>query len=359
MKGILVKIFVFFLLTNNVYSIPSDTIIKRKFGALPYGFYSPETRLGVGAFIYSHFYTNKFDSLNRKSNTQTFFSYTLNKQFSIENDYQIWLNNNNYFLTGSIDYSRYPEYFFGIGNNNSVNDKLMISFDIIRIQLKNLRKINTNLYFGFEYQYQKLYNQNIDVNSAKMSELLPGGMGYTASGFGPILIYDGRDNPLNPANGAYLETSLQYFDQFLNSKYKFTSFILDARKYNTFFGKLIWNGNAYLFFNNGDVPFRMMATMGGARFMRGYMKGRYRDNNMYVLQHEFRLPLYKWFGVAMFSGVGSVANSLSEFSNNKVHVNGGVGLRIRINEKENTNLRIDYGFTRDSRGLYLVFAEAF
>jgi hypothetical protein len=34
-------------------------------------------------------------------------------------------------------------------------------------------------------------------------------------------------------------------------------------------------------------------------------------------------------------------------------------LRIKVDKKNNANFRIDYGMTKDSQGLYIVFAEAF
>lgn len=346
---------------DSLHSILKRDSTKFKIGVLPSVFYSPETRLGFGGFIYAYFNTNKSNLINKKSNTQSYLSYTINKQFSFENDYQIWLKSNRYYLTGGLDYSRFPEFFYGTSNDAKESDRVMISFDVVKFQSKNLVQIKNKIYGGIYFQYQNLFNQDTKLkkSTASMCEIIPGGLGYTASGIGPIFIYDKRDNPLNPANGGYIETSFQYFDKPIGSPYKFTSFIFDARKYNTFFKKLIWNGNAYFFMNKGDVPYRMLATIGGARFLRGYYRGRFRDNNMIVLQQEFRMQVYKWLGFAIFGGVGSVAKKITDFPKNEIHYDYGVGLRIRINKKENTNLRLDYGITKDSQGIYLIFAEAF
>ena len=359
-KHINISVIALLLAFNCGYSNPKDST-KLKIGILPSVFYSPETRLGFGGFIYAYFNTNKNIVGNKKSNAQSYLSYTFNKQFSFENDYQIWLKSNKYYLTGASDYSRFPEFFYGISNDTKESDKIMISFDVVKIQSKSLLQLKKNIYGGIYFQYQNLYNLDTKLKEsmAAMGEIIPGGAGYTATGIGPIFIFDKRDNPLNPAKGSYIETSLQFFDKPTCSPYKFTSFILDARKYNTFFKKLIWNGNAYLFMNEGEVPYRMLATIGGARFLRGYYRGRFRDNNMIILQQEFRMPVYKWFGLAVFGGVGSVAKNLSDFSKNEIHYDYGVGLRIKINKKENTNLRLDYGITKDSQGVYLIFAEAF
>ncbi len=359
LKGI--KFFIIFFVFNKAFSSPADSLKTLKIGVLPSAFYSPETRLGFGGFIYAYFNTSKSTLINKKSNAQSYLSYTINKQFSIENDYQIWFKKNKFYLTGGLDYSRFPEFFYGTSNDTKESDRIMISFDVVKLKSKNLVQLQKNFYGGFYYQYEKLYNLDMKLidRMATMGQLIPGGAGYTASGIGPILIYDKRDNPLNPANGCYVETSLQYFDKLIGSPYKFTSFTFDARKYYTLFKKLIWNGNAYIFINKGEVPYRMLATIGGARFLRGYYRGRFRDNNMIVLQEEFRMPVYKWFGLAVFGGVGSVAKEIKDFKKNEIHYDYGVGLRIKINKKENTNLRLDYGVTKDSQGIYLIFAEAF
>ena len=335
--------------------------LKAKIGALPSVFYSPETRLGFGGFIYAYFNTNKSNLINKKSNAQSYLSYTINKQFSFENDYQIWLKSNKYYLTGGLDYSRFPEFFYGISNDAKESDRVMVSFDVIKVRSKNLIQLDRNLYGGFYYQYETLYNLDMKLKDpmASMCEVVKGGEGYTASGIGPILIYDKRDNPLNPAQGSYIESSFQYFDKTIGSPYKFNSFVFDVRKYYTIYKKLISNSNLYVNLNKGNVPYRMLATIGGARFLRGYYRGRFRDNNMVVLQQEFRMPIYKWLGLAVFGGVGSVANRVNDFRKNEIHYDYGCGLRIRVNKKENTNIRIDYGITKDSQGIYLIFAEAF
>jgi len=358
-KGI--KFILVFFAYGKANCSPADSLKSLNVGILPTAFYSPETRLGFGAFVYAYFNLNKLRLINKKSNAQSYLSYTINKQFSFENDYQLWLSGNKYFLTGSLNYSQFPEYFYGISNNSKEADKIMVSFDIVKLQSKNLLQLKKNLYGGIYFQYQHLYNldQKLKEPLSAGCKLISGGSGYTSLGIGPILIYDHRDNPLNPAKGSYVETSLQFFDKSLGSQYKFSSFIFDARKYNTLFKKIIWNGNAYIFMNKGEVPFRMLATIGGARFLRGYYKGRFRDNNMFIIQQELRMPVYKWFGMAIFGGIGSVAKELKDFSQNNIHYNYGAGLRFRINKKENANLRLDYGVTKDSQGIYLIFAEAF
>ena len=359
-KYLFIKCFSFFILISNIgFSTPTDSL-KFKIKVLPSAFYTPETSLGLGALVYTYFKFNKNNNrLLRKSNTQSYIDYTLNKQFTFENDYQLWLKENQIYLTGAANFSRFPEYYYGIGNDTKENDRIITSFDLIMIQSKNLFQLNNNLYGGLYFHYQNLAtNENVSVHHTSCSDAF-GKMGYEAKGIGPILIYDTRDNPLNPSNGAYVETSYMDYKNIINNNNMFVSFVLDARKYYTILKKIVWNGNFYFSYNKGEVPYRMLPEIGGARFLRGYYRGRFRDNNMIVVQQEFRMPVYKMIGIAVFGGVGEVSKTVSDLKLNEMHYNYGIGLRIRINKKENTNLRIDYGFTKDSQGLYVVFAEAF
>lgn len=347
------------VLAQKAWTFPPDSLKNLKFGILPTVYYTPETRVGFGALYFNYFKTNKKDSTLRKSNTQTFVTYTLNKQFSIENDYQLWLAKNRFYVTGYLDYSRFPQFFFGIGNNTQQQERVTFSADFFRIQTRAFTRVRKNFYAGLFFQLKNVHNLDMALMSHSPEIPVHGNMGFSALGIGPEFLIDKRDNPLNPTKGSYFEASLVDYSLVFKNQYMFSSLTVDARKYQTFFNRFVWNGNAYFSFNKGNVPFSLMPEIGGARFLRGYYKGRFRDNNLIVLQQEVRIPLYKMFGIAVFGGVGSVANSFKMFKDNRVHYNYGIGLRVRINKHENTNLRIDYGFTKDSHGLYIVFAEAF
>jgi outer membrane protein assembly factor BamA len=350
---------------NKAFTNPEDTLQEKKgvhkfkVGALPSMYYTPETSLGFGGFVYTFFKFNKYDTLCKKSISQSFLSYTLNKQFAFENDFQIWLKQNKFYISGAADYSRFPQYYYGIGNSTNESDKFMVSFDVFRIKTKGLVRLYNQVYAGLSFHHENLYNQDkqFEMRTAAMETY--GRMGFVANGIGGAIMIDKRDNPLNPSNGSYFEASFTDYKTVLNNAHGFVSFVLDARKYYTLPRQVVWNGNFYLSLNKGDVPYKLLAEIGGPRFLRGYYRGRFRDNNMYVLQQEVRIPLYKRLGVALFGGIGAVGKTISMLRSNTVHYNYGAGLRIKVDKKNNANFRIDYGMTKDSHGLYIVFAEAF
>jgi outer membrane protein assembly factor BamA len=138
----------------------------------------------------------------------------------------------------------------------------------------------------------------------------------------------------------------------------FLSNSLDARYYKTI-NNVIFNSNIYAVHNKGIVPFRLMPSLGGARFLRGYYSGRFRDNNMSLAQIEFRRKLFWKIGVAAFTGAGQVYSDVRDINVNRIHYNYGGGLRFQLSKESEANIRVDYGRTRDSHGVYIVFGECF
>jgi len=68
--------------------------------------------------------------------------------------------------------------------------------------------------------------------------------------------------------------------------------------------------------------------------MRGYFRGRYRDNHYFATQLEYRVRVWWRFGLVGFAGVGEVARDISKFEINKIKYSVGGGIRFRIDEKE-------------------------
>ncbi len=357
--------FVSLFVLNETFASVDDSLQSKKvshkfkIGILPSVYYTPETSLGLGGFVYTFFKFNKYDTVCKQSISQSFLSFTLNKQFAFENDFQIWLKQNKFYISGALDYSRFPQYYYGIGNHTIENDKFMVSFDVNRIKVKGLLQLYNKVYFGLSFHHEHLYNQDqrFAMRNSEMETF--GRMGFVANGIGGALMIDQRNNPLNPSHGGYFEATFMDYKHIFNNRNDYISLVLDARKYYTLFKKIVWNGNLYLNLNKGEVPYKLLAEIGGPRFLRGYYRGRFRDNNMYIIQQEMRLPIYKRLGFALFGGIGAVGKTLSMLKDNTVHFNYGVGLRIKVDKKNNANFRIDYGMTKDSHGLYIVFAEAF
>lgn len=94
--------------------------------------------------------------------------------------------------------------------------------------------------------------------------------------------------------------------------------------------------------------------------MRGYYQGRYRDNNMAVIQAEYRIPLFWRFGAVAFGDIGNVAPAPGQLNFTDLKYSYGGGLRVAMNKAEKLNLRGDFGINaKGTGGFYLQLGEAF
>ena len=359
-KGIIqLLIFIcFYSIYQNAFCENNDST-KSKIGILPVAYYGPETRIGGGFIFFSYFKTSLKDSTTRKSNTQTYLDFTINKQLLFQTDYSIFSNKNKFYFKGHLDYIHFPEYYYGIGNSTNESMRRLIDFNSIIISSRNYVLTKKKTYIGILLEHQSLYMLNQMLMSYSEDREVVGHLGYSTTGAGIGVLIDNRNNQLNPESGHYFELNFSNYFNHSRNQSGFNSFVLDARYYKKIIKKLVWNSNFYTSLNRGSVPFRLMPAIGGARFLRGYYQGRFRDNNLILLQHEFRYQVYKRWGIALFSGIGQVAKELNQFSMNQFHYNYGAGIRFKVDRKENTNIRIDLGITKDSKGIYIVFAEAF
>jgi hypothetical protein len=356
------KVLLFLLITSSGYGQIADTLVHKKersIKVLPVAYFMPETRIGVGALVYSVFKLNKSDSSSRYSNIQSYSSATQNKQFAMENEWQLFSKKEKFVFFGTLDYTRFPELFFGIGNNTNPANKELYSFDLIRLQSKNLKHLGKKLFAGIQYDMQYLFNVREKEGMMMNPEQVIGSNGYFTSTLGVLLLYDTRNYVLNTTSGTYGEVLFSAGNKLFFSGFNYNNITIDLRKYVTVFNHYTFAIHGYGNFNEGAVPFRVMPTIGGARYLRGYYKGRYRDNNLLVLQAETRVHLFWRMGIAAFTGIGQVAANVTLFNLTSFKYNYGAGIRYKLNKKENVNLRVDLGFNEEGYGLYVVFAEAF
>ncbi len=332
------------------------------FKIIPVPFYRHSTEAGhtFGLAKYNVFNLSKKDSLSSPSRLSGVVSYSTTKRIKITLGGEMLFNKNNYIINGFFNYIRAPELIAGIGNFPTEAMEEQISTDHIKFAGSAKRRIVPFLYAGVEYDFANYFNVKTDSNSYLVQNNVRGLDGGTNIGIGPVLLYDRRDNRYNPRMGQYVRTSLLYYGKSLGSRYEFSKFQIDARKYFNHWRKHVIAIQATTSISSKGAPFYELSLMGGDSQMRGYYLGMYRDNVLIDGQIEYRMPVWKRFGLTVFGGAGRVASSYGKMSFSGVNPNYGVGLRIKVDSKNNTNLRVDFGFGR--KGVYGVnvsFSEAF
>lgn len=334
-----------------------------RFTPLPVIYYSPETRLGFGALVAANFETTRIpDSVTLGSYAQTYFLYTLNKQYDWGTQFRIYGPLNNYIFSAKINYTYFPEYYWGISTEDPESKKDTIAYNRIGIDVRYYKAITKQVYAGVASRLNSI--DRIKSEAGSFAEDQPIGYeGYWVLGFAPGLTIETRDNAIYPRKGFFLEVLFYYYPEWNSNSFAYQNFRLDVRKY--FAANLISKMDALALqfianVNAGEVPFKDMADIGGSYMMRGYYTGFYRYKNLYAVQAEYRAHIWWRIGFTAWIGAALTTDSWYQFFENPVKPNAGIGLRIMMNKKDRLNVRLDQGFGKaGQQGFYLDIAEAY
>lgn len=349
-------IFSFLLFLACVFtSLSQDSLKHKKVKVLPVPNlgYSPETSTYVGAVAL--FTLNLYnDSTTRSSNAKIEFNYTFRKQVIAESEWNYFFKKESWFTQGTIHYSKYPDFYFGIGSSTKEVDLIRFQSNRFKSEVYLLKNLGKKWFFGGGFRYINYSNISIQEGETVYPEI----RSIATSGVLTTVLNDTRNNLLTPTSGRYLKL---YNSHNFSEKY-YSQIALDLRKYNT-----IGNKKQHIFSNRffsqhiiGAAPFYDLALIGGDKLVRGYFYGRFRDMQLTTFQSEYRFTVYKWFGLAAFGGVTAIYSDLNSFNGTNIKPNVGAGCRIRVDKKEKTNLRFDYAIGAGGQtGFYVSFGESF
>lgn len=347
---------------------------KPSFIPVPIVFYQQETGFAAGAAILPVWRFGT-DTTVRKSNVRLIAWLSQKKQTTLQLTHNIFTPGEKFFFSGELSYYDLAFDYFGVGNNTDIDYKSEIQYPLVVFDEKALIRTVPNLFLGLRYRFTDLGT----VENRNEGDLLgpysflssQERSGYTTSGLGPALLYDGRDNVLATYRGNFVDAHMLFNGDALGSDYRFTRYQLDARHFNPLFG----TNNTILAlqflgqYHSGNVPFRelggMGATLGGSLYnnaylMRGIYEARFRDRQFSTFQAEIRQKLFWRFDIAGFLGVGQVGYKLSDYELDGTKFAGGGGLRFRFNRRDRLNIRLDYGVgSGGNSGIIFAVGEAF
>lgn len=335
---------------------------KNKLIVLPLVFYTPETKLafgGIGIFLFKAGH----DLKTRTSNFDFVVVHTTNGQTIVEPTYTIYTKGERFYMRGTEILSlKANELLYVPGNRTHKHlDAHEVTYNSIKFNNSFLFRVAPFTYFGIKQQFNNPYNIIIDKKTQKYGQKSYDSAFSVASGIGPALLYDTRDNIVNPFKGFFVDLGLTFFNKCVRSVKDFNNIFLDARAYKQWNPKGTLAFNTILNFNIGEYPpLQQLGSLGGGTVLRGFYRGRYKERHAIVFQTEYRQHIYKNFGVTVFAGIGEVAKTMNEFRIKGINYSYGTGLRYMINKTERLNIRLDFGFgNNDSHGIYAGISEAF
>ena len=351
-----------------------DALMNWNFMALPYPSYSPETSWQFGITGVWYFHTSK--NSTQFSDLNFDMGYTLNRQWYVNTNSRIYFDNTTrWFLDAYLSAKHYPDLFFGTTNNiDSVyNPAIKYTANFIDLQAKTSFYITKHWLVGatlrFRYENSIQSTDNSSLLTPHSSLLIQNGFGENIFlGVGGSISYDTRSNNYYPLNGLFFKTTITYYQQIpldnqqstINNQQSMVNFQIDLRQYIPLYKELIlaWNFRSECTVGN-DIPFQLLPTVGGQDLVRGIRQNKFKDNTLFALQTELRIPIWRFLKAAAFASIGDVYDYNNwQWATPKIGY--GIGLRACIHQAK-TNIRFDIARQNYSNdwSFYFTVKEAF
>jgi outer membrane protein assembly factor BamA len=326
---------------------------------LPLIYYTPETRLALGVGGVVNYRLGRDKGNMRPSSLWLLAVYTMNNQIQLQLKPEVYLSKNSFILGATVKFERFPQRFYGIGNDVPVTAEEVYTPENLGLHLSVKRRVVGSVFGGIQYHLEKTLIQKVKPGGLLSQGDIPGSTGGVISGLGLSVHWDNRDNLFFPRRGSYLQFVADFFSAPIGSDYHYSTSKLDLRTYVPVLSTHVLAIQVYIRNMGGSPPFYQLSMLGGASMMRGNYSGQYRDKALLAFQAEYRLPLWRRFGAVGFAGLGDVGATIRAIKLNRLKYSLGGGLRYRLDSREGTNLRLDFAWGKDSTGFYMTVQEAF
>lgn len=319
--------------------------------------------------------------------------FTSKRQINLNLRHNIYLSHDTWIFQGDWRLLFFTQPTYGLGihdlpaafslNGLSLTDETgaqPMKFNYVRLYETVLRKINRRLYGGagisVDFHY-KIEDQRLNLSSVPpfytSHFLYSSFMDYPSDKYSVIgltgkLLYDSRDNAINPYKGSYLYLGFRLNREFLGSTKNSSQLLLEARRYQN-----LGSGNNLLafwfmgdFLISGSIPYLALPSIGWDTYNRsgrGYLQGRFRGENLVYAELEFRYRINRsgLLGGVVFVNTISTDNEIAgQKLLDRFAFGYGAGLRVKMNKETRTNICIDLGLGQNgSGGIYFGIQEAF
>jgi hypothetical protein len=285
----------------------------------------------------------------------------------------LYTSKNIWNIQGDTRFSLYPEYIHGSKNSGYEDQRVLVNYKYIRFYQTVLRRVKPYFLAGMGYNL----DYHININTINDTIGLEKFTGYSygtrpsqnsfSSGITFNLLYDTRTNAINPTPGIYANFIYRTNPYFLgNGLNTWKSTYLDVRKYISFPDKkrkvlALWS---YLWTAlNNNVPYFDLPGIGWDPYQRsgrGIEQNRYRGKSMWYAEGEYRrdITMNGLLGYVVFANYNFITDPATRHIRGPYPALGG-GLRIKFNKRSDTNIAIDYGFSKGYSSVYLNLGEVF
>jgi outer membrane protein assembly factor BamA len=167
----------------------------------------------------------------------------------------------------------------------------------------------------------------------------------------------------NPRAGALFSLRYERFDDVDANAYNFQRVDAEVQQYLSVFNRRrVLALRGLLSVSSAEegqrVPFYLQRTLGGPNDLRGFLRNRFRDNCLLLLQAEYRWEVFTAMDAAIFADWGTVAPRREDLDLDDLERDYGIGVRFGTNN--GVFLRIEGAFgSREGGRLVFSFGDVF
>ncbi len=316
---------------------------------IPYLNYSRSIGFSYGLLPMAMYNLSKKDTISPSSvsgmlgmgsDNGTWFGMAFNKFYLKEDTYRLTLVGG----LGNVNFQFYPDLPFA-------PEFIKYSTGMDFLLVEGQRKVAKNMYAGLGYFFVNLSTQ-FDIDGVPTQY-------NTLHGIRLVYSADFRDNVYYPHKGFIANLQYNAFPSFLGNTSSSNKIEVD---WNHFFEmknkKDVVAARAFIGVGIGKLDFNQQFIVGQTD-IRGYSQGKFRGDQLYAIQAEYRKNFNDKFGIVGFAGVATIGGSINESDNGRFLPSAGGGFRITVFPKNHFNIGMDAGVGVDDWGLEFRIGEAF
>jgi hypothetical protein len=293
------------------------------------------------------------DSITRPTRYEVLAVRTTKSQWRVAAEGDAWFAQNDWRVSGRIEYRVFPLSYYGIGIDAPESSKETFTPKGLNGFVQVQRKLAPEWY---AIGGVKFWDQTITI--APLGPLaLSGYIGSLRSiVWQGGVAYDSRDDVFAPSRGALVQLTEGVSTTALGSDLGYTRTVFDARVYRQVHPRVVAAAQVVTDIGTGTPPFDQLGMMGSSSIARGYELGRYRDRHFAGTQGELRVQVHPRVALAGYVGMATVSPTLSDFTSVRWLPTVGGGMRFSLFKAV---IRGDLALGHHAKGIYIGFNQAF
>lgn len=260
------------------------------------------------------------------------------------------------------------EHFYGIGPETSENNKTVYAAEDALFEVTLRSQLSSTLHAALDIGvsntsvFQSREDDNRSITKAYSDSTLPGLRDKVRlQGTELSINYIDTNHPGHPTTGKVGKLGATIFTDIRDDRFSFWKLGLDITQYVHLFHDRVLAlrgaGEMTQGLDDPEIPFYHLAELGSHGTIRGFSRGRFRDNDMLLASAEYRYPIWipwaKIVDAVVFADGGQVMHDVFEdtaLADLQTSIGGG----FRFYGSEILIARTEIAFSSDGYQVYLT-----